>query len=39
MLDQVDTMPVLLPYMTDGHETLYEKLTANNNKKLLQLTI
>jgi len=23
MLDQVDTMQVLLPYMTDGHETLY----------------
>jgi hypothetical protein len=34
-LDQVEVMQVLLPYLTDGSQTFYEKIKENNFKLLL----
>lgn len=34
-LDQVEVMQVLLPYLTDGSQTFYEKIKASNFKLLL----
>lgn len=34
-LDQVEIMQVLLPYLTDGSQTFYQKIKASNYKLLL----